>query len=89
MITAKMSLKSLKFPLLMAESNMILSKTATIFIVAFVLLAHTISPSTANAEERTFETITEALNYNGNRNAVTKLIITGTIQGNNYSESSE
>ena len=36
-----------------------------------------------------FETITEALNYDGDRNAVKKLIITGTISGNDYSEDSE
>ena len=39
---------------------------------------------TALAEDATFETITEALNYDGVRNAETKLVITGTIAGNNY-----
>ena len=36
-----------------------------------------------------FETITEALNYDGDRDAVKKLIITGTISGDDYSEDSE
>ena len=36
-----------------------------------------------------FETITEALNYAGDRDAVKKLIITGTISGDGYSATSE
>ena len=44
---------------------------------------------TVLAETKTFNTVTEALNYTGNKAAVTKLIITGTISGNDYSESSE
>ena len=36
-----------------------------------------------------FETITEALNYDGDRDAVKKLIITGTISGDDYSPTSE
>ena len=36
-----------------------------------------------------FETITQALNYAGDRDAVKKLIITGTISGNDYSATSE
>ena len=35
-----------------------------------------------------FETITEALNYAGDRDAVKKLIVTGTISGNDYSPTS-
>jgi hypothetical protein len=35
------------------------------------------------------ETITDALNYTGDKEAVNKLIITGTIAGNDYSENSE
>ena len=36
-----------------------------------------------------FETITEALNYDGDKDAVKKLIITGTISGEDYSQDSE
>jgi hypothetical protein len=43
----------------------------------------------ANSEEATFETITKALNYSGDKEAVTKLVITGEIQGNDYSPESE
>jgi hypothetical protein len=41
------------------------------------------------AEEISFETITDALNYTGNRYAITKLIITGNISGDDYSDASE
>ena len=41
------------------------------------------------AETLTVRTITEALNYSGNNNAVTKLIITDSIAGNDYSVESE
>ena len=40
-------------------------------------------------ETLTVETITEALNYSGNKNNVTKLIITNSIAGNDYSVGSE
>jgi len=36
-----------------------------------------------------FNTVTEALNYNGDKATVKKLIITGTISGNDYSKGSE
>jgi hypothetical protein len=39
---------------------------------------------TVLAEAKTFNTVTEALNYNGDKATVTKLIITGTISGNGY-----
>jgi hypothetical protein len=55
-------------------------------IAVFLFTATTI---TVFAEDVTFETITEALNYTGNKNAVTKLIITGTIEGDDYSDESE
>ena len=60
-----------------------MKKLITLLIVA---MATTL---TALAEDATFETITEALNYNGDRSAVTKLIITGTIAGDDYSDESE
>ena len=41
------------------------------------------------AEEFTFKTITEALNWDGDRDALTKLIITDSIAGNDYSDESE
>ena len=37
----------------------------------------------------TFETVTKALKYTGNKDVVKKLIITGKISGNDYSEGSE
>ena len=40
-------------------------------------------------ETETFNIVTEALNWTGEKATVTKLIITGTISGNDYSESSE
>ena len=40
-------------------------------------------------ETLTLGTITEALNYRGNKKTVTKLIITGSIAGNDYSVGSE
>jgi len=58
-------------------------------ILLIVAIATVIATLTAHAEDATFETITEALNYDGDRNAVTKLIITGTISGNDYSDGSE
>ena len=56
-------------------------------IILFIVIMTT--TLTALAEDATFETITEALNYNGDISAVTKLIITGTIVGNDYSEGSD
>jgi uncharacterized membrane protein len=44
---------------------------------------------TAMSVEVEFNTITEALNYTGDKNAVTKLIITGNIEGDDYSDESE
>ena len=44
---------------------------------------------TVLAETATFNTVTEALNYTGNKATVTKLVITGKISGKDYSESSE
>jgi len=44
---------------------------------------------TVLAETATFNTVTEALNYTGDKAAVTKLIITGTISGDDYSDESE
>ena len=41
------------------------------------------------AETLEVETMTEALNYSGNRDVITKLIIKGEISGNDYSEGSE
>jgi len=62
-------------------------KKAIIFLI--VAIATVIATLTAHAEDATFETITEALNYTGDREAVTKLIITGTIAGDDYSDGSE
>jgi len=44
---------------------------------------------TVLSETREFNTVTEALNYNGDRDAVIKLVITGTITGTDYSPSSD
>ena len=44
---------------------------------------------TVLAETATFNTVTEALNWTGDKATVTKLIITGTISGDDYSKSSE
>ena len=41
------------------------------------------------AETKTFPTITDALNYSGDREAVTHLIITDSIAGSDYGEDSE
>jgi len=43
----------------------------------------------SNAIDISFVTITDALNYDGNKEEVTKLIITGTIAGDDYSIGSE
>jgi hypothetical protein len=61
-------------------------KKLQLFLIAVLILTATF---TAFAEDATFETITDALNYSGNRNAVTSIIITGTISGNDYSDESE
>ena len=45
--------------------------------------------STVLAGTVEFETITEALNYSGNKSTVTKLVITGEISGDDYSENSD
>jgi len=58
-------------------------------IIILLIVAAATLTLTALAEDATFETITEALNYTGDRNAVTKLIITGTIAGDDYSDGSE
>jgi len=42
-----------------------------------------------NAATLTVTTITEALNYSGDKNAVIKLVVTGEISGEDYSENSE
>jgi len=44
---------------------------------------------TVFAETLTVRTITEALNYSGNVNTITKLVITDSIAGNDYSVASE
>ena len=45
--------------------------------------------STVLAGTVEFETITEALDYSGDKSTVTKLVITGNITGSNYSKNSE
>jgi len=44
---------------------------------------------TVLAETKTFNTVTKALNYTGNKATVKKVIITGKISGSDYSASSE
>ena len=44
---------------------------------------------TVLAETVEFNTVTEALNWTGDKATVTKLVITGTISGDDYSASSE
>ena len=61
-----------------------LAKLIIIVTVAFCSYNFTVLAETVE-----FNTVTEALNWTGDKAAVTKLIITGTISGNDYSESSE
>ena len=56
-------------------------------IVATVLMC--IYNSTVFAETLTVETVTKALDYNGDNATVTKLVITGQIAGDDYSDESE
>ena len=54
-----------------------------------IILILIISSFGLRAETKTFSTVTDALNYDGDREAVTHLIITDSIKGNDYSDSSE
>ena len=58
-------------------------------LIILVTLAFCSYNFTVLAETVEFNTVTEALNYNGDKATVTKLIITGTIAGNDYSKDSE
>ena len=58
-----------------------------LIVVAVLFCSYNFTAFSQAAVE--FETITEALNYTGDRDAVKKLIITGTISGNDYSATSE
>ena len=55
-----------------------------------ILLTLILAATNLFAYEKTFSTITEAVNYTGeDKNIITKITITGTIKGNDYSEGSE
>jgi len=60
-----------------------------IIILILIILILIISSLNLFAETKTFPTITDALNYDGDREAVTHLIITDSISGENYSIGSE
>ena len=54
-----------------------------------VVTALFISYTAFSQETKTFNTVTEALNWTGDKATVKKLIITGQISGNDYSDESE
>ena len=66
-----------------------MTRTKVKFCIAIAILAIAGIKSTVSANTVEFQTITEALNYSGNKSTVTKLVITGEISGNDYSENSD
>ena len=71
-------------------NNITMKRIIIIMLAAFMLFGCKDDATTYTVTETlTVETVTEALNYSGNRNKVTKLIITGSIAGNDYSVGSE
>ena len=63
------------------------NKITKLIVVAILFCSYNFTAFSQATVE--FETITEALNYAGDRDAVKKLIITGTISGDDYFEDSE
>ena len=57
--------------------------------LSLLVLFSTLNTNTCFAKDAEFNTISEALNYSGDRAAITKLIITGEIYGDDYSSTSD
>ena len=68
---------------------MIVKKTKKLVLTVFATVLFCGYNLTVQAVTVEFETITEALNYSGDKSTVTKLVITGEIAGDDYSENSE